>query len=958
MHYHNQRSYSDIDEISAAANSERHNPLERVDSFYLKCTEHKEFNHGANCIQTISTPCVQDYQNIKTILHKTIFSDKPDVALSLHSTDIPYSAFDDLASAFENKKIGSLSVNITNCKITLHDLASLFAVLNTKAVSYNQQISIDMAGLNHAQEAISLLTDQIAANKIKTDFLELEIDDNIAPEVLQRLVDSLLSTRQCSKAALRIIAEQPLKTESVKILTSLLNANHCQFLIAFNDAAFTKKQLLTLAEDLAETIRPCREQRICLPHKNIDDEVFIHFIKKIAESNIQNIHLSLKTISSAIQYYAPSFSMNTIRCNYLSTALRSKALFNRQIKLSSLCDTPPEDTVAELDVIEADSEHVTDFNADILATRLIKTKNYKLLDAFFSKSIQFKPENVAYKNAVYAAMQGIDTQHLIMPLVMRGANIKVIDDRGYSYAHNIETLFYRHFPFAYLSLKFMLKNRLLDLNNQEGVDNKSTPLHILFQSDHQHAKRWHIAKLMMEHGANINIEDADGVTPLCSAVKNGFVTTESLPVFLAHGANFCHESNGIPLLHVAIYNNVQCVIDHITKHVVPTEKWQSCSIPSTLSSLDIADLYHTFLRGGDINSVDANKNTALHLIADELPKAKERVSYSLPQEFCEELIQLGANFDLENAQGLRPIDIVIKSGFGMPFVNWFLNSHFVDGYTLPITTLQLLCEKYNDADLSQLLHSSTAYLNLQLILPLLARLYANKQYFKFAFLISRTQRAPTLSLTIHQAHSQLTSHMRFFTASIFSHPSIFYCFIQHAIKSNFFYQKLSETQLMICREYNRLLESTLNPHPPIKSKEIVFYKKVECGSWATSPHNQNDLQRKVLALEEQILTGQATATSINAYCADFIMLSVLANTHPPAFISESENPLYQHKSNDEVCADTMPKLLYGGHEEDRKQQRETITEFIGRKFTQAFFADANASTDTNASRSKQEKTIK
>lgn len=65
--------------------------------------------------------------------------------------------------------------------------------------------------------------------------------------------------------------------------------------------------------------------------------------------------------------------------------------------------------------------------------------------------------------------------------------------------------------------------------------------------------REEVVELLIQHGANVNIKDSDGVTPLVIATRNKFYTV--LEVLLRNGANMnLWDDNGKTALDAAIGN--------------------------------------------------------------------------------------------------------------------------------------------------------------------------------------------------------------------------------------------------------------------------------------------------------------------------------------------------------------------------------------------------------------------
>lgn len=79
------------------------------------------------------------------------------------------------------------------------------------------------------------------------------------------------------------------------------------------------------------------------------------------------------------------------------------------------------------------------------------------------------------------------------------------------------------------------------------------------------ARRLHIARALIEHGADVNAAQADQYTPLMGAAQNGQV--EMIELLLAHGARpDVRRANGQSALDLALENNHAAAADLLRRH--------------------------------------------------------------------------------------------------------------------------------------------------------------------------------------------------------------------------------------------------------------------------------------------------------------------------------------------------------------------------------------------------------
>ncbi len=90
-------------------------------------------------------------------------------------------------------------------------------------------------------------------------------------------------------------------------------------------------------------------------------------------------------------------------------------------------------------------------------------------------------------------------------------------------------------------------------NIDEGDEDGSTPLINACAGDYRSAK---IAELLIKAGANVNIQDCNGNTPLIFVAENGMINIARL--LISHKADVNHINNDCESAILVAHNNENC----------------------------------------------------------------------------------------------------------------------------------------------------------------------------------------------------------------------------------------------------------------------------------------------------------------------------------------------------------------------------------------------------------------
>lgn len=161
--------------------------------------------------------------------------------------------------------------------------------------------------------------------------------------------------------------------------------------------------------------------------------------------------------------------------------------------------------------------------------------------------------------------------------------------------------------------------------NHRSPDTGETALHLIMGMEPWHAGHDGVVNTLLEAGADANVTDNDGRTPLLNAAWNG--RTQAIRLLLSFGAketlNVCDATEHITPLHAAV---IAC---------------RDFRNPASVDNISLL-----LAAGADVNRPDSDGWTPLHSCA----------CYNLLSP-AQLLLGTGANPHLQDKQGLRPDEL-------------------------------------------------------------------------------------------------------------------------------------------------------------------------------------------------------------------------------------------------------------------------------------------------------------
>ncbi len=151
-----------------------------------------------------------------------------------------------------------------------------------------------------------------------------------------------------------------------------------------------------------------------------------------------------------------------------------------------------------------------------------------------------------------------------------------------------------------------------------------------------------VAELLLNYGADPNIRDKDGYTPLLNLAGDSRESVDLVAVLLDHGAdpNVVDYHGRTPLFHVAERF-------HIDLFYLLLSRGAKATLRETAPRGDAEEVERLLRQGADLNTGDKEGNTPLH-------RAAANCRYALAQL----LVQHGADVNTRNSQGKTPADLL------------------------------------------------------------------------------------------------------------------------------------------------------------------------------------------------------------------------------------------------------------------------------------------------------------
>jgi uncharacterized protein len=170
--------------------------------------------------------------------------------------------------------------------------------------------------------------------------------------------------------------------------------------------------------------------------------------------------------------------------------------------------------------------------------------------------------------------------------------------------------------------------------------------------------RGSIIKLLLQHGADLNVINYGGTVPLHFAVKCGSLANAE--VLIAAGADVAHsDAAGNTALHIAVRDgraaDVKLLLEHGADTVLNTmqcKEWTDCAVSAIMLCNDTAILKLLLTAGADVHAVTSSGDTCLHIAA--------RYNYSAPVVCL--LIKAGADMHAVNNDGQTAADVARVHG--------------------------------------------------------------------------------------------------------------------------------------------------------------------------------------------------------------------------------------------------------------------------------------------------------
>lgn len=202
-----------------------------------------------------------------------------------------------------------------------------------------------------------------------------------------------------------------------------------------------------------------------------------------------------------------------------------------------------------------------------------------------------------------AAKRG--SNEMVALLLEQGADVNAVDDEGYT-----------ALVFTAMFGRFRAANLLLEAGaapyNQLG-EPIMTPLHWAIQEEFSG-----IARLLLEHGANVEAEEENGIRPLAMATSAG--NLEAVKLLLEFNADVNGgESSQNPFMNAAIWEHWN-IAEYLLQHgadINGKDAAGDTALIMNAESGDVEGVKWLLARGADVSCTNCNGETALQRAREE-----------------------------------------------------------------------------------------------------------------------------------------------------------------------------------------------------------------------------------------------------------------------------------------------------------------------------------------------------